>query len=219
MSMFGLRIETRDGFDANNYDDFKTTRREVKDKSQSYRVGPAPVEDGTSMPKRFCNMAPGSLDPELDEADIIQRLTEKEFSSSSKAGCRGLIMYFAKLGHSEEDDRVDLEFVDSLLRGGADINFPDQHGQTPMHEIVRSWDTDVAQFAMLRGADINREDTYGRTPLHLASAVNYPEMVFWLLSKNGKYALILCILAAIDMYNTNTYINIYINTSTLTFQF
>ena len=72
---------------------------------------------------------------------------------------------------------------------GADINFPDRHGQTCLHEIVRGWHTDVAQFALSRGADINRGDKYGRTPLHLASAINYAEMVFWLITNGGKYDL------------------------------
>ena len=70
---------------------------------------------------------------------------------------------------------------------GADINFGDKYGQTCMHEISRDWHTDVAQFALSRGADINKSDHYGRTPLHLAAAVNYAEMVFWLLSNGGRY--------------------------------
>lgn len=185
MSMFGLRIETREDFDGDNYDDFKNIRREIKDRSQCYRVGPAPVEDRQSKKTRFRGEAPGSIDSDLDESEIQQRIGE-EFLDSSRSGCLGLIMYFSKLGHSDEDESIDLKFVDSLLRGGANLNFPDRYGQTVMHEIARAWHTDVAQFALLRGADVNRADKYGRTPLHLAAAVNYAEMVFWLLSNNGK---------------------------------
>lgn len=79
-----------------------------------------------------------------------------------------------------------LMFIPSHTHTGADINFTDKHGQTCLHEISRDWHTDVAQFALTRGADVNKSDNYGRTPLHLASAVNYPEMVYWLISNGGK---------------------------------
>ena len=59
-----------------------------------------------------------------------------------------------------------------------------------MHEISRDWHTDVAQFALTRGADVNKSDNYGRTPLHLAAAVNYAEMVFWLITNGGIDILI-----------------------------
>jgi len=77
-----------------------------------------------------------------------------------------------------------LNFVDSLLQNGADINFPDKHGQTIMHEISRGWHPDVAQFAIQHGADVNKSDGYGRTPLHLAAAVDYDDMVEFLV-QNG----------------------------------
>lgn len=187
MSMFGLRIETRDDYDENNYDDFKNVRREIKDKSHTYRIGPAPVTDYQIKPNHHVANTPGSLDSDLDSLDLDTHFSSDLLNlNASRAGCRGLIMYFAKLGNFEGDDNIDLEFVDSLLRGGADINFSDRHGQTPLHEISRSWHTDVAQFALLRGADLNNTDNFGRTPLHLASAINYPEMVFWLITNGAR---------------------------------
>ena len=76
-------------------------------------------------------------------------------------------------------------FMFMFLYIGADINYSDRHGQTCMHEIARGWHTDVAYFALSRGADIDKQDKYGRTPLHLAAAVNYPEMVSWLITNEG----------------------------------
>ena len=36
-----------------------------------------------------------------------------------------------------------------------------------------------------KGADINHQDKYGRTPLHVAAAVDYPEMVEFLLQSGA----------------------------------
>ena len=50
---------------------------------------------------------------------------------------RNLIQYFAKFGQSESDgDSIDLEFVDSLLSRGANINCTDKYGQTLLHEVI-----------------------------------------------------------------------------------
>ena len=135
MSVFGLRIETRDDFEESTCEDFQNIRREIKDKSQSYRIGPAPVFDFHNKSTKYhTETAPGSLDSDIDESMIDEKLSPKygeglpseseesmtaqQGKKLSKAGCRGLLLYFAKLGRSEGDENIDLEFVDSLLRGG-----------------------------------------------------------------------------------------------------
>ena len=91
-----------------------------------------------------------------------------------------------RLGNGEDDkDVVNLTFVNSLINAGATFNYPDVDGQSPFFSVVRDWHIDVAEFAIERGADINLKGKYGRTPLHLAAAVNYPEMVEFLLQNGG----------------------------------
>ena len=98
-----------------------------------------------------------------------------------------LISYFAQLAiDTNEDTNVDLEFVDSILQRGANVNCTDKHGQSVLHETCRAWETDVAEFLIERGADVNKADLYGRTPLHVASAVDYPEMITLLLKHGGN---------------------------------
>jgi ankyrin repeat protein len=63
-----------------------------------------------------------------------------------------LIHYIADLAtRNDTDDIFDYEFVESLLRHGADINCMDPTGQTIFHEVARSWNTDVAMFLVEHG--------------------------------------------------------------------
>ncbi|XP_078318077.1 uncharacterized protein LOC111118347 isoform X2 [Crassostrea virginica] len=108
--------------------------------------------------------------------------TKKKLRSAND---KTLIDYFCQLGQSRDPNaKVDLDFVDSLLKNGANINCTDKHGQTLLHEVCRTWHIDVAKFLLELGANVNQADKYGRTPLHVAAAVDYPEMVE-ILIKSG----------------------------------
>ena len=73
-----------------------------------------------------------------NENPYIKARIKTNAKGDSIASCRALIIYFSKLAKTkDEDETVDLNFVDSLLQNGADINFPDKHGQTVLHEISR----------------------------------------------------------------------------------
>ena len=65
---------------------------------------------------------------------------------------RAFLQYIATLAHSNNDeDQFNYEFVESLLKGGAEINTADQYGQSIFHEVARSWNTDVAKFLLKHG--------------------------------------------------------------------
>ncbi len=50
---------------------------------------------------------------------------------------RNLIEYFAKLAESkDEDECVNLEYVESLLNSGAKIDCTDKYGQSILHEVI-----------------------------------------------------------------------------------
>ena len=61
---------------------------------------------------------------------------------------------------SNEEDKVDLIFIESLLTAGADINVGDKYNQTIMHAIVKDWHPDIVKYAISRGADINKLAIY-----------------------------------------------------------
>ena len=59
--------------------------------------------------------------------------TKKKLRSAND---KTLIDYFCQLGQSRDPNaKVDLDFVDSLITNGANINCTDKHGQTLLHEV------------------------------------------------------------------------------------
>ena len=91
-----------------------------------------------------------------------------------------------RLGTGEDDEAtINLNFIQSLLDAGANINEEDVYGQIVFFSIVRDWNTDVAEYALQEGAHINHADHYGRTALHVAASINYKEMVAFLIKKGG----------------------------------
>lgn len=59
--------------------------------------------------------------------------TKKKLRSAND---KTLIDYFYQLGQSRDPNaKVDLDFVDSLIKNGANINCNDKHGQTLLHEV------------------------------------------------------------------------------------
>ncbi|XP_055007374.1 transient receptor potential cation channel subfamily A member 1-like [Boleophthalmus pectinirostris] len=80
---------------------------------------------------------------------------------------------------------VDLDLLDELLSDGADPNSSDRFGQTVLHEISRAWSVDVMRFFLDRGSNLMTPDQFGVTALHVAAALDYSQMVLFLLQRNA----------------------------------
>ena len=167
-------ISNRDFSDL-NWDEFSDMRRDPPKSDCIYRIGPAPREDvnGGSETSPI-----GTLDSDLEEGFSSKK-------SKRAAASRALIIYFAKMARKGSTERIDYQFLDSLFKGGGNVNVSDKHGQTVLHETARNWNTDVAKYFLSRGAHINQGDNWGRTPLHLAAAVNHVEMIEFLIANGG----------------------------------
>ena len=128
-------------------------------------------------------------DSSCDEDDHYKgRNKRMPTETLSKSSNKALILYFSKLARGKSNgDELDLDFIESLVNNGADINTADKYGQTVFHEVARTWHIDVAKFLLHLKADINQADKFGRTPLHVAAAVNYAEMVTFLMENGGLF--------------------------------
>ena len=103
--LYGLRKDTAKAL--------TTSRKFEPDKSTKYRRGPLAVEDfsGSSLQ----HVTNGTIDSD-DEDDHLCRPSSK-----------GLLIYFKELGKStNENEKVDLEFITSLFEAGADANHQDR---------------------------------------------------------------------------------------------
>nr|XP_008292068.1 PREDICTED: uncharacterized protein LOC103366189 [Stegastes partitus] len=122
---------------------------------------------------------------EDDNGDEDQR-DETDTTNKNQQLNKQLLDHFRHLAVTNQDtDQVDLQFLDEVISGGADPNSSDRFGQTVLHEISRAWSVDVMRFFLGRGSDLLRPDQFGVTALHVAAALDYQDMVQFLLDQKG----------------------------------
>jgi len=80
----------------------------------------------------------------------------------------------------------DVELVQSLLSGGADVNAKDDwDGGTPLHKAAAEGHRVVAEILIASGADLEAKDDLGETPLHKTFFGGYKNVVELLLAKGA----------------------------------
>ena len=77
------------------------------------------------------------------------------------------------------------EVMEWLVQNGADVNFPDRYGNTPLHHHARAYKNNMKTLIRL-GADIEAKNTYRETPLFTAAAACLPENVRILVEAGAK---------------------------------
>ena len=196
----------KDAADVSIETKYTTTRREIKSDSSKYRRGPVPVESLPSSDHGLQTPTHGTID------------SDDEYENNCRPSSKGLLVYFARLGESwDENEKVDINFIGSLFKAGANVNHEDRYvismiivphisidifllitfniesiplfryGQTALHAAARDWNIDVAKYLLGNGALLDKGDKYGRTPLHLAAAVDHHEMVRFLVLNGGCF--------------------------------
>ncbi len=65
--------------------------------------------------------------------------------------------------------RNNFNVVKRLLASGADVNAPDEYGETPLHWATRYGHTALVEVLVANGADVNASDDNGDSPLHWAA--------------------------------------------------
>ncbi len=72
------------------------------------------------------------------------------------------------------------------VRKGANVNFADRRGNTPLISAALRGNIAVARFLVAKGADVNAVDRDGMTPLHGAAGRNNPELIRFLVEHKGN---------------------------------
>ena len=71
----------------------------------------------------------------------------------------------------------DLSQLAELLHKGANVNEPDQQGNTPLHLAAQNGHGILVQFLVGHKADVNRKNMFHYIPLHLAAASGHTAIV------------------------------------------
>jgi ankyrin repeat protein len=90
-----------------------------------------------------------------------------------------------RLLHAAVRNRVgDRDVIRFLAERGADLNAPDDTGETPLIQAIRLRDRWLAKLLIAQGADVNAPDAGGRSPLGWARSTDNEEIAR-LLHRNG----------------------------------
>ncbi len=68
------------------------------------------------------------------------------------------------------------EIVPLLISKGADINFRDGLGNTPLHRAILKFNTAAAELFIAHGSRLDIRNNAGLTPLELAQQMRYPDL-------------------------------------------
>ena len=153
---------------------YRRSRLETRDGSD-FRIGPRLIDSFLSM-KSMNDLKPGRIAPE-----VTAQPKSKNNPNMS------LVIYMWTLSEDFSVREIDLEFIRSMLDGGASMLSSDKFGQTILHALVRDWHPDTLRFAEEQNTDLNAQDNFGVTPLHLAAGMNLRETTEELLKHGGIY--------------------------------
>ena len=95
--------------------EFITSRKKESDDVIKYRRGPIDVKMLPVSNRNLNRTTHGTID------------SDDEDGRSCRPSSKGLLTYFKELGQSGDDnEKVDLSFINSLFEAGADVNHQDR---------------------------------------------------------------------------------------------
>lgn len=81
----------------------------------------------------------------------------------------------------------DLYELESLLEKGANVNFKDDYGTTPLTAAVLGGKVDAVNFLLTRGANVNVKNKFGTTALIMATVADNKEIVKLIKNAGAKW--------------------------------
>ncbi len=106
------------------------------------------------------------------DADIFQCVRDgsidgaRRLLGSGQASVKDVTMYGITLLHTASS-RGHTDLIKVLIEAGADVNTPDEDGETPLHRAMSTKNNyDIARLLIENGADLATVAVGNRTPLH-----------------------------------------------------
>ena len=136
----------------------RSSQREIRQALKKFEVlNLRELFEGGFLKKRgkLINDVTGILDEDIDGLVLESDESSDERTRLAEIKSKELIHYFVSLAKNKDREKtVNLDFVEALIKDGADPNRGDKYGQTVLHEVARVWHPDVARFLMERGNNV-----------------------------------------------------------------
>jgi len=113
---------------------------------------------------RFLVSKGAEVDARSAVRDWPRRMTAEERPKDMNRGGLSGLMFTARDGR--------MEAARTLLKAGANPNFTDPDGSTPLIVALMNGHWDMAKLLVEAGADVNTWDWWGQTPLYMAVDMN-----------------------------------------------
>ena len=137
----------------------RSSQREIRQALKQFEVlNLKELFEGGFLKKRgkMINDVTGILDEDIDGLMLESDKSNNERTRLAEIKSKELIHYFVSLAKNKDREKtVNLDFVETLMKDGADPNRGDKYGQTVLHEVARVWHPDVARFLMERGNNVD----------------------------------------------------------------
>jgi ankyrin repeat protein len=123
---------------------------------------------------------------------------------AAKAGCEYCLNQFIARGDDVNEKDAEMgatplmwasthgqyDAIEILLKHGADINQPDNYGQTPLHGASYSKMGscyDCVELLVEKGADLSAKNSYGQTPYDVAVKYNKRRVTNYFKKLDAKF--------------------------------
>jgi len=83
--------------------------------------------------------------------------------------------------------RMDSDMVRLLIQAGANVNFRNSDGETPLHAATWSGDADVVKLLIQASADVDTRDKTGKTPLMEAVSREHDDAADLLIKAGAEW--------------------------------